>query len=78
MRKVEVGRGFFSRSVSSVPAEGMSKDLFFKAMDVEYPLADGWEVVSVLSAGIAGNSFGLGVFLCQYKYVPDTASAKSG
>ena len=53
MRKVEVGRGFFSRSVSSVPAEGMSKDLFFKAMDVEYPLADGWEVVSVLSAGIA-------------------------
>lgn len=78
MLKVEVARGFFSRSVSAVPAEGMSKNMYFSAMDKEYPCADGWEVLNTHAVGVGGNSIGLAVFLVQYKYVAEPVVSLRG
>lgn len=71
MRKVEIARGIASNSVSSVPAEGVSKAAFLAQVEREYPVQDGWEVVNSHFTGMQGNSIGLVFIMVQYKYVAD-------
>ena len=68
MIKREVARGLASGAISSNPQEGMSKEQFLASLDMQYPCADGWEIVNANMAGMAGNSIGVIVFLAKYVY----------
>lgn len=72
MKKVATHFGFFMRTISDNLKPGsnnVTKQMFFAAMEAEYPPDEGWEIVSTIYTGQQPEGYTIGFGLTQYEYI---------